>query len=351
MIVNGHINFFTISECGLFQADTDSSFGIDVDETFSLIANWVAENDFESTLPWAKDKWANGALCYCHDLYHDDDTGDYLVVLWKSGPGSSGKLLGADPTATVGKGKIVEYGRKFRKPVIWGYPCYYWVMPSLKMVASIKFEHSICDKDLFQDWIVAAITSRVKHPNKEKIHTSEKYVRLHFTDGSQGSTRFRYSFKMSLKILQTSSTRLSDLQSRITHIVKRETIELKHRNDREKWMGVFDSIINSNSVGTTKRQIEVKVEAKPSLDELKNIIEKHGSAPREKGDWDRVGFDTDSGKVWVDEYRMTSSLNFKYDSSVISAADLFNHLDKARGKHLNSAKSVSGNAKPKLSII
>ncbi|MDR8439175.1 hypothetical protein FPK61_22845, partial [Acinetobacter baumannii] len=59
----------------------------------------------------------------------------------------------------------------------------------------------------------------------------------------------------------------------------------------------------SGKKNTRTRQIEIKAEAKPSLNEVKEIIEKYSSEDREKRLWDNVGFATDKGITWVDKYR------------------------------------------------
>ncbi|WP_304771926.1 hypothetical protein [Undibacterium sp.] len=333
------MNFFDVGQCGLFKNGSNKSHGLDMAETFQLIADWVAGKPMAATLPWETEKRADGVKCYCHDIYKSEDTGDFLFILWKSTSDSNGTLLGAPEDKSAGEGNVIEYTNAYKgQKVIWGRPCYYWVVPSLNTVISIKFEHSICDSQLFQDWVSACITNHVKHSNKIKEHTDKGHTRLHFTDGTQESTvRFRYGFNMNLKSLDTADGKLAELAAKITHIIKRETIELQPKDEREEWVKMFDKIPylkpKSKSV---KRQIEIKAEARPTAVEVKEIIEKFARDNRKGSDWDNVGFETEShGTIWVDRYRMKNSVEYNYGKGVIAAADLMTRLNYKRSNYLD----------------
>ncbi|MBM5564658.1 hypothetical protein ELP33_31090, partial [Klebsiella quasipneumoniae] len=79
----------------------------------------------------------------------------------------------------IGSSSVVKYTNSYRgKKVIWGRPCFYWVIPELETIVSIKFDHSICDSELFQDYVHSSITNRVKHSKRVKNKTEKGYIRL-----------------------------------------------------------------------------------------------------------------------------------------------------------------------------
>jgi hypothetical protein len=354
MIVSGHMNFFDITACGLYRNGSDQSHGLELAETFDLIADWVSRTPMAGTLPWEGHKRPDGNKCYCYDFYKDEATNEYLFVLWKSGADSNGTLLGAEENATAGEGEVVEYTNEYRgKKVIWGRPCYYWVIPDKKTVISIKFEHSVCDSQLFQDWVSASITNRVRHPNKRKEHTESGHVRLYFTDKAQNSdVRFRYSFDMVLKSLDTASGKLSELAKNITHIIKRETIEVNVKDERTEWIKKFDKIpYLAPKLKSQKRQIEIRAEVRPTATELKEIIEGFARENRKAGDWDNVGFETEKGTVWVDRYRMKDDVNINYLSGVIPAADIYARLQVNRERYLAPLIKASKPARKRSGTI
>lgn len=336
MITSGHMNFFEVNECGLYKNGTEKAQGVEMAETFESIANWVAAKPMAGTLPWEKNKRGDGVKCYCHDLYKCELTGDFLFVLWKSSGDSNGALLGAREDMTAGEGKVIEYTNAYKgKKVIWGRPCYYWVIPSMNTVVSIKFEHSICDSQLFQDWVGACITNQVKHPNKLKMESGEGVTKVRFTDGAgQGSLRYR--FDMGLRSLDTVNSKMAELAAKVTHIVKRETIELTLKDERASWVKLFDNVTYLKpKAKSPRRQIEIRAEASPTATELKEIITQFAREDRQRNEWDNVGFETEShGTYWVDRYRMKDSVHFNLTSEVIPALELFERLNAKRTEYL-----------------
>ncbi|MGJ4226631.1 hypothetical protein ACP72F_27775, partial [Klebsiella pneumoniae] len=92
----------------------------------------------------------------------------------------------------------------------------------------------------------------------------------------------------------------------------------------------------SGKKNTRTRQIEIKAEAKPSLNEVKEIIEKYSSEDREKRLWDNVGFATDKGITWVDKYRMRDILNVpSEDYSTYSAAYIYEQISHKRKEFIS----------------
>lgn len=103
-----------------------------MDETFELISEWVKGRTLASTIPWDPETKNNKSKCYCKDIYKDSSTGDYFVVLWKSDTDAAGTLLGAAEDDKTGTGKVIEYTNSHKgDKVIWGRPCYYWVILNL----------------------------------------------------------------------------------------------------------------------------------------------------------------------------------------------------------------------------
>lgn len=187
MFDTGHMNFFRIDQCGLYRVGLKEVHGCDVNETFDLISEWVDGRPLTSTIPWDPEvARTNKPKCYCKDIHKDPITGDYFVVLWKSDTDSAGTLWGAHEDNETGTGNVVKYTNEYKgKKVVWGRPCYYWVVPTLNLIVSIKFEQSVCDAQLFEDYIIACINNRVKHENRHKEHTEKGFVRISYK-GNEG---------------------------------------------------------------------------------------------------------------------------------------------------------------------
>ncbi|WP_155648568.1 hypothetical protein [Burkholderia pseudomultivorans] len=347
------MNYFNVNECGLYRHMNPKPFGLELEETFRLIADWVRGKPLADTIPWNPKLRTSLSKIYCKDVYTHEDNGDILLVLWKSDTDNTGTLLGAEEHAVTGEGKVVTYTNNYRgKKVVWGRPCYYWILPSENLVISIKFDHSVCDTALFQEWTSACITNRVKHPNKTKEKTDSGQIRLSFTDGTQnGLTRFRYGFDVCLKTMDTSAGKLSNLAASVTHIIKRETIEISSEDESTSWVRIFNNLPYMKSQPkATKRQIEIRAEARPTAQQLKEIIEKFAKENRKKGDWDNVGFyTTDKAMVWADRYRLKGEISYEHNSKgPIQAVDLYESLLSRRDEYLTPIRDQDrANAKKK----
>jgi hypothetical protein len=342
MIIPAHMNFFKIEECGLYKNGDQTAKALDSAETFDLIHQWVQGKPMEDTIPWDPSSGRSGdAKCYCHDFYKCEETGDFLFVLWKSDSTSAGSIFGAQAAEKTGSSNVIEYTNDYKgKPLIWGRPCYYWIVPKLNTVISIKLDHSVCDSTLFQEWVTKCIQNRVSHANKKKTETDTGQIRFEFIDENDNAgSRYAFRFDVRLRSVDTGSAQLQELASRITHIVRRDTIKLNNGIDeRPNWVKLFDNVpLLAPKPNTKTRQIEIRAEAKPTANDLKNIIEKFAKDNRTRSDWNNIGFETDKSVVWVDSYRLHETVNFSKDkSTTFAASEIYSQLEKHRQRVLAS---------------
>lgn len=348
--VTGHLNFFKVKLCGLYKiGESVSTHGCEIEETFKLIGDWVANRPLSATIPWDPDTFKDGAKCYCKDFYRDKDTGDIMLVLWKSESDDDGTVYGAEEDEATGKGKVVSYTSGYKgKKVIWGRPCYYWVVPSLKTVVSIKFNNSVCDSHLFQRYIVSCIKNRVKHPGREIDKRPSGYVSISHS-GKDGSKNLLYRFNMSIMSLATSSAELKNLSKKVKYIIKRETVVVNSPDERPTWLSRFDQLPFLHAKPKSKnRKLEIKAEANISVSELKDIIEEYSKEQRKPDEWNNVGFsEEENGPViWVDKYRLTDHITFSNSQSgIFTAKNLYKKIDLERGRILGPVKRESNRIK------
>jgi hypothetical protein len=337
MLNIGNMNFFKVNRCGLYRMRDKTPHGIELVETFDSLAKWAKNRPMSTTLPWGADSLSSRSKCYLRDIYKDFATGDFLVVLWKSDAQGSGGIWGAEEDAEIGSGDVVQYTDQHRgKKVIWGRPCYYWIIPSLNSVVSIKFDHSLCDSHLFQDFVAGCINNRIDHPGRVKETTERGAVRISHSDGDN-HYRYAYKFEVSLRSLDTTSVELQKFANTVTHIIRRETIQVRANDERADWVKRFNDIVPfvSSKPKSKQRQIEIKVEAKPTAKEIKEIIETYAKESRKSGGWDNVGFYGDSGLTWVDKYRLKDEIMLSESpNGVLPAAFLLGELLKKRDRYL-----------------
>lgn len=338
MAVTGHMNYFNIDSCGLFYFAGDVRQDLDVTQSFDLICDWVRGRPLSQTIPWDPSvSRPNSARCYCKDVYKDEETGDFLIVLWKSESDKNGSIWGTAEDEVPGEGEVVEYSKRIRgKKMIWGRPCYYWVIPDYQTVVSIKFDSSLCDSQLFNTYVHDCITNRVEHPGRKRESTDKGYIRISLSDGD--GRGLIYKFKTSLKSLDTSSARISDLSKKVTHVVRRETVRVSSNDERALWVKRFADMVPyvRNKPTKGRRRIEVKAEAKPSAQEIRDIIENNAQEGRNPRKWDNVGFQTDGGVFWVDTYRLRDHITVDgmSEGQYLNAVQLYSEIRKSRQRYV-----------------
>lgn len=339
MLQNGHLNFFNVNKCGLYRHHGVEPKGLDLITTFSKLKDWKEDRNFEATNPWDPKKNRNKTACYSHEIYHDAGTGDFLLVLWKGDTDKNGPLYGitVNPDGTTEKA-IEQTKTKSNKQLIWGRPCYYWVIPEVNVIASIKFENSRCDSTMFQDWVSGCMNFRVPLPEFKVSSTEKGFTRIEFPD-AEDSYKYYFQFDLSIASLSTSSAEITELAKKVTHIVKRETISIKNVDKRRGFAKFFRrfEVPFASAVNDSVRKVELKIEAKPTTAEIKEIIEQHGtdgSSPT----WEDVGFAVENSTriVWASKYRLTENLSIEDGSEPIFKADyLYAKILQNRERYLD----------------
>lgn len=340
MLQSGHINFFNVDKCGIYSFVGKEPKGLGLTETFLKLKEWADDRDFENTNPWDRKSDRNKTPCYSSQIHYDEKTGDFLLVLLKGENDKSGPLYGfvIGPDGKPEKTPIKQAEKKSRKKTIWGRPCYYWVIPEANTVASIKFENSRCDSNMFQEWVSGCIDLRVDLPDIKKISTNTGLVRIQFTDDEENPYKYYYKFDMSLRSLSTTSAPLQEMVSKITHIIRRETVSLNVKNQREGWVKHFGHLVlpyTSHQDGKS-RKVELTVEARPTVAEAKEIIEKFGSSGEASG-WDDVGFVLEGGTktVWARSYRHSENISLDDDGNdILDAEYLYKILTHYRARFI-----------------
>lgn len=326
MLQSGYINFFSANKCGLYRHFSEKPNGLDLAETFSKLKQWKDGRNFEATNPWNPAKNRNKTPCYCHAIHHDTENGDYFLVLWKGDSDRHGPLYGITVNQDGSIEQAVEQTKtKGKKQMIWGRPCYYWVIPELNIVASIKFDNSRTDSAMFQDWVSGCINLRVTIPEYKTSSTEKGFTRFEMLEDKDDKFRYSFQFDLSMKSLSTSSAEMQDLAKRVTQVVRRETVSIKEVNKREGFASLFRkfTVPYISAEDESSRQVELRIEAKPTVSELEYIIETYASDHNTKV-WEDVGFildNTPTKIVWASTYRFTENISLDDDGQPVFKAD------------------------------
>ena len=364
---NGTLNFFEIEKCGLYGFVSETCHGLEADVVFEAIKDWVAGRSFKTTIPWDDSKRSKRVNCYCHDVYKNEDTGDFLFVLWKSDPENDKPMVGVKLDASGNLSKFLKQDAgEDEENVIWGHPSYYWFIPSKNYMVSIKFDHSRCDSDMVHDWINSCVNFRVKFPGiktKEQVLATgqeKPFTRVYFDikedtkiqndeegaeqEENESKYKITFKFKAALKIFSTTEAKINEIAQTTKYVLNRKLVPTYAKEENlEGWVGGLSKIpIVSNFFNrpkqktTEKLKVELKIETTPSKAEILEIITSSGEL--DAAGWEKVGFmDQNSRVTWAHEYRLTDSVSVEDNGTdIFSAAHLYSYLAHKRDEYITS---------------
>ncbi|MDR6090064.1 hypothetical protein QE445_001998 [Pantoea ananatis] len=329
----GILTFFDFDQFGLYQILQKKDPVLieqDLARVFTGLKDWVGSRTVEKSVPWGTDN-NRRTKAFCKNLSYNESTGDYLFVIWKTLGDNKGDIQGIEAGTKIDENNdnvVSASETQDGKNYIWGLPCYYWVLPEYKKVASIRFPSSYADTDLFCQYIKAYVDYRLEDPSKI-VHDIEfsranspepsKFKRV-FYEKDKKSLVFKVSTKKTRRI--TRGANIEKLCKKITHIVYHDVIETNVEDTRNQWQKLFDKVGNiisgSSPVVSKKHKVELIVEGTPTKEEFEKLIEdyldqhniddeddKDSGDSIKKPDQVRIGFKINgksSAITWLDEY-------------------------------------------------
>lgn len=334
----GHLRFFEVTDCGFYSFGRSDKkvYGGELKETFLAIENWFEGRELKDTTPWAKSIRTKKPQCYCRDIYCDESTNDYVIVLWKADTAMNGNIYGVPETSKGGNGKTVEVSsKKGTEKIIWGMPCYYWVIPDKKIIVSIKFDNSLTDANLFQEYINACMGVRIKN-DKRKEHqvTDEGYLRFKFKDEKAPNCLLSYRFHMHQIQTKTSTLSLAKLAQRTKKIIRRTTIKTVANNDKPWWSKIFTSDGIFNKTLNQEQKVEVKVDVDLTTKEVQALLDEASNSTSHDGD--NIGFIDDKNTItWADKHILKANIFMQLNSANhIKAVTLYEAIEKKRAQYI-----------------
>ena len=329
----GILTFFDFEHFGLYQTIQGKDPVLveqNLERVFTGLKDWVGSKTVEDSVPWGSDN-NRRTKAFCKNISYNEITGDYLFVIWKTLGDNKGDIQGIEAGSKIDENNdnvISASETQDGKNYIWGLPCYYWVIPEYKKVASIRFPSSYADTDLFCQYIKAYVDYRLDDPNK-KIYDieipranssiSSKFKRIVYEKDSKKLV-FKVSTKQTRRI--TRGANIEELCKNITHIVYHDVIETNVEDTRNQWQKLFDKVGNiisgSSPVVSKKHKVELIVEGTPTKEEFENLIEEY--LDQHNIDDEAIARDVDDNKDTCDNNKHTDQVRIGFKTNGKSSA-------------------------------
>lgn len=331
---NGSITFFDINAFGFYRLkrkadELDYKYGT-LNEIFADFESWLQGKTIEQTIPWDVTINPMRSKTYCRGVAIDPDTNDIVVVLLRAvGDGSGnlhgvriGSAVGANESETVKAGTEVE-----GEPVIWGEPCYYWIIPEYNKIASIIFPHSGADTTRFCNYITSfvnnngnvdgvkkqTVSSHQDHRQPGRVINSVK-TRFEYGEGKQ-KCNCMFKFDVEQTKIRTAVRNLEALLPKITQTIIRDTTTTHLEDERGPLLRLaseyLPSLFGAAPQLQAPKRIEVRIDGAPSAEEIAQLFAQRA----DETDWADVGFkikDSDI-PIWLTKYIVKSTLPIDSD--------------------------------------
>ncbi|MEW1686239.1 hypothetical protein, partial [Streptomyces sp. NPDC093594] len=361
----GLLNYFDITQDGIYSIQKrisgkeiiSKSLGLPLKNTLPLIKEWLINRTFKATCPWPdtpNENQHSPEMCYCQEIF-ECPTGDYILVLWKN-----------DPTDSEGyRGLILDKNGKpstylnnsngtSNTNVIWGHPCYYWVIPEKNLIISIKFPDSKCDNDLLKKWLKYVVRFRLTIDGYNSRQNTESSKLIKFsTPSTPEKYDYIYRFDTAIKEFNTSTEYLEAIANTTKTITIRNYVTTTASDEKttvsdnaEKLnLGVVDTmqkIIDlfkksdsedqkDNSI--SKRKVEITIEGTPSAEIVKELLRHNDDNATD--DWSDVIFTTeDDNNVSFKSHRLIERVTMSRTGDPYTGKEIYNAIKDSRSHYL-----------------
>lgn len=307
----GLVTFFKYKSLGFARRGDDYFEPLSMDVMLDSLHEWFQGRiSLEDTLLWDDQTpgFSNRKKVYLKAIEKDEDTGDYILILWRA-IGQGNGVYGIKADANLEDNNLYNADDNLgNERVIWGEAAYYWYVPSLDIFASIRFPNSISDTEIMnrfmRDYVNLQSNFRQrKVVEKEHKDGKGKYLSISFAPtraGELGNLWFQAYSEQYKK--PTTEADLEGLTGKITHFVMRDVISAQLAQ-QGGWTQLFQGLpFISSQVTRGNRKVEVNIQAKPTVKELQDLIDLY-EREYTGDDWRNIGFKKEgSGVVWLDKF-------------------------------------------------
>ncbi|PSU82881.1 hypothetical protein CTM93_12415 [Photobacterium phosphoreum] len=315
----GVVSFFKFTKLGFYRyREHDNCEPLEMREMLESLHEWFQDRiSLEDTLLWDDETegYSHRKKVYLKAIEHNPDTGDYILVLWRAiGQGNGVYGIRADSRLDDNRLYNADEAVEDNARVIWGEASYYWFCPRQNLFSSIRFHNSIADSAMvntyFKDfiWFQSNVKQKVREV-KEGAQGSYTLVTFKSDDDTNNDKLwFRCESKQYTKI--TTQADLGQIARDITHFVQRDVIAARTIQEQD-WTRFFrSSPYVSGEVTKETRKIEINIEAKPTVEELRQVFERYNEEYSGVDEWRNLGFKKEGvgGICWLNKFVVKNTL-------------------------------------------
>ena len=327
------ITIYKITACGYYKRGetTAPQFG-SLAETLVGLRHWISGKLLSETKTYSADTDSRPPT-YVVDVsaYH----GDWLLTLWNELEATDGKVASIDGLAQVGQADVTM--TKFGAGSIPGFATYFWFMPDVGLMATIRFQHAASGQLSMNKYLrcfLAEFSANVVLAEEENQDSTVKIIGYRASP-SAVVTHYKPQFRTDLLRKPGPVDFLLERAESIRKVTKKEILNIAERPKRVWWQTL---LVKLHLETPTARDHEVKVNYEVeveglSRDQLQTIVD---AWQGEDQDANNYGFNLkgESGKTyWLDHAFVKDSVTVdvqRQNDEIVAAESLLKALRRHR---------------------
>lgn len=299
MLESVHLTFYRVHHCGYFRRGKDKPEFGEFPSTVTDLREWLSNRVFGSTTTFSPDVEDDVTQIYCLSI-DSQDNNDCLLTLWNATAGASNSIASVDRQALVGSATVATHTVPGDR--IPGFPTRFWIMPSERIIASIRMKDAKSNQAGFGRYLDGFLRTISSHVVKENGDGESDVVITGYREKPDGELEDVHP-KFALRIINnpTKLDEIRDNYGEIRQLARRE--ELPHsipikRGTLHRMLTSFGLTSAASFTDDVKVRFQVRFE--PTRDQVDEIIQ-HWEETDAHSKYDDVGFIMKgrSSPVWL----------------------------------------------------
>lgn len=328
------ITFYKITECGYFaRGDESVAFG-SISELLEDLRDWSAGKKLIETKVSEVEESDTQGNTYLFDIKEKDGT--WLVTTWNETPSVEGNVVSVQGDSNVGDATI--HMNPIAEGSIPGYATYFWLIPSRRMFASIRFHHPQTAQKPFSAYLEKFLETHGRHvvvgePNEESDYPIVGYAE----DANDDPAHYYPRFRTELVRNPGQKQFMLDNIDKITKVIRKEVLDLTHTDRLSFWQKMLRQAgLSAPPVLPIKPRISFELPFKPTAADINNLFQEWDDGGENK--WDDFGIKLtgDNEIHWVSHTlaRKRFDLTIERDNAeIVNSQSLIDAL-LARKQHI-----------------
>lgn len=326
------IAFYQIDSCGYYAwREQEPAFG-ELEDILNQLQHWGAGKQLAETKTYEVEEGATELPTYLFDLSGGAD--DWLLTTWNETESSSGQTASVLGTSSVGNPQVTM--RDIPEGGIPGFATYFWIIPSLSLLATVRFQHRLAGKKSMQQYIESYLATCSDHvvytaPDQDTDVQIAGYQATHGAPARHLTPRFATSACRIPSKIDTIRRRIGEIRK----VIKKTTLDLNRPEELSQWQALMRTMKISEQ-GPRPDEVKVRYEVNTPTTEqdLDRMIEQWQQDHSSRR-WDDYGFvfRKQSEPIWLSDSiaKGEFELDIARDNiEVVNAESLLRELRRRR---------------------